>query len=207
MIFVHLQLMKVIFCRFLFNEISSLMKFNITLILRAKCEIKLLPRVTSSPFSFHFALKSIFLKIHFSCRVGGSYLVIENLFFNWNVQKLKPCCTNLVYSDDTTSIDFGVSFALVILVNMTIFVSVTNSQLLFLWHRSMHITSDWVILQFQIMIPASQATDLQCLTENKLNLVKFAYGGLVSGWGQFSLLLQPPQKIMLATVVVKGDSK
>jgi len=36
---------------------------------------------------------------------------------------------------------------------------------------------------------------------------KFPYGGLVLGSSQFSLLLQPPQKMTLNLKVIKFDSK
>ena len=47
-----------------------------------------------------------------------------------------------------------------------------------------------------------------CITDlNKLNLVKFAYGGLVSGSSKFLPLPQLPQKMMIASKVVKNDPK
>ena len=42
---------------------------------------------------------------------------------------------------------------------------------------------------------------------DKLNLVKFVYGGVVLGSSKFSLLPQLSQNIMLASKVVKADSK
>ena len=40
-----------------------------------------------------------------------------------------------------------------------------------------------------------------------LNLVKLGYGGLVLGSSQFLLLPKLPQKMMIASKVVKSDSK
>ena len=42
---------------------------------------------------------------------------------------------------------------------------------------------------------------------DKLNLIKLAYGGLVLGLNYILLLPQLPHKIMLASKVVKRDSK
>ena len=42
---------------------------------------------------------------------------------------------------------------------------------------------------------------------DKLNLVILVYGGLILGSSRFFLLPQLPQKIQLATKVVKSDSK
>ena len=48
----------------------------------------------------------------------------------------------------------------------------------------------------------------ECVTDlDKLDLVKFDYGGLVLGSSQFSLLAQLSQKIMLDSKVVTSDSK
>ena len=41
----------------------------------------------------------------------------------------------------------------------------------------------------------------------KINLVKLGYGGLALGLSQYSILPQPPQKMTLASKVVKSDSK
>ena len=41
----------------------------------------------------------------------------------------------------------------------------------------------------------------------KLNLVKLGYGGLALGLSQYSILPQLPQKMTLASKVVKSDSK
>ena len=49
---------------------------------------------------------------------------------------------------------------------------------------------------------------LECVADlDKLNLVKIHNGGLNLGSSQFSLLTQLPQKMTLASEVVKRDSK
>ena len=48
----------------------------------------------------------------------------------------------------------------------------------------------------------------ECITDlDKLKLVKLGYGSLDLGSGQFLLLPQPAQKMMLDSKVVKSDSK
>ena len=48
----------------------------------------------------------------------------------------------------------------------------------------------------------------ECVTDlDKLNLVKFGFGGFILGFSLFSLLPKLPQKTLIASKVVKSDSK
>ena len=54
----------------------------------------------------------------------------------------------------------------------------------------------------------SNAGSTECFRDlDKLNSVKFGYGGLDLGSSQYLLLSQLPQKMILPSKVVKSDSK
>ena len=61
--------------------------------------------------------------------------------------------------------------------------------------------------QFNMATTSTEVPTVRIKDLNKLNLVNLAYGGLVLGSSQFTLLSEMPQKMMPTSKVVKNDSK